>query len=75
MLANRRIKQSPPWIVIPANCKPYAKLAAIIAIVKCLSNGVDLSQSKEREFGIIHHSTPFNFPVTNLWSVLEMRVW
>ena len=75
MLANRRIKQSRPWIVIPANCKPYAKLATISAITKRLSDGVDLSPSREREFGAIHHSTSFNFPVTNLWSVLEMRVW
>ncbi|MCY4132197.1 MAG: hypothetical protein OXF39_06075 [Nitrospira sp.] len=45
MMANRRIKQSRPWIVIPAKCKPHAKFAAISAIVKRLSDGVDLSPS------------------------------
>ena len=32
-----------PWIVIPGNSKHYARLAAINAIVKQLSDGVDLS--------------------------------
>ena len=32
-----------PWIVIPANSKHYARLAAIGAIVKRLADGVDLS--------------------------------
>ena len=32
-----------PWIVIPGNSKHYARLAAINAIVKRLSDGVDLS--------------------------------
>ncbi len=32
-----------PWIVIPANSKHYARLAAISAIVKRLADGVDLS--------------------------------
>lgn len=32
-----------PWIVIPGNSKHYARLAAIGAIVKRLSDGVDLS--------------------------------
>lgn len=75
MMANRRIKQSRPWIVIPANREPYGKLAATSAIVKRLSDGVAPSPSREREFGAIHHFTLFSFPVTNLWSVLEMRVW
>lgn len=44
MMANRRIKQSLSWTVIPANRKPYAKLAAISAIIKRLSDGVDLAQ-------------------------------
>ena len=26
-------------------------------------------------FCLIRYSILFNFPVTNLWSVLEMRVW
>ena len=26
-------------------------------------------------FYLIRYSILFNFPVTNLWSVLEMRVW
>ena len=34
-----------PWIVIPGNSKYYARLAAINAIVKRLSDGVDLSPS------------------------------
>ena len=32
-----------PWIVIPGNSKHYARLAAINAIVKRLSDGVDLA--------------------------------
>ena len=32
-----------PWIVIPGNSKPYARLAAIDAIVKRLADGVDLA--------------------------------
>ncbi|WP_421852363.1 polyphosphate kinase 2 family protein [Oricola sp.] len=32
-----------PWTVIPANDKKFARIAAMTAITKCLSKGVDLS--------------------------------
>ncbi len=32
-----------PWVVIPANSKPYARLAAIKAMTKRLTNGVDVA--------------------------------
>lgn len=35
-----------PWIVIPANNKPYARLAVIGAIVKRLADGVDLAPAQ-----------------------------
>ena len=37
--------------------------------------GVEDDRRGRERFYLVRYSMLFNFPVTNLWSVLEMRVW